>query len=127
MNSLYEHVDIFLDMSTMKLVMDRSESGIIEFGELSEPHFIENHDNRKTTSINYINDFALATWAPIKNETSYQLRIFVDICSIEIFLNNGKVAMTNLVFPNEAYNTLRFYAEGGRMKVNDFTAYKLGL
>ena len=127
LNSLGEHVNIYFDMQTMKLVMDRSKSGIVEFGELSEPHFIENHDNRKTTSINYVNDFALATWAPVKKAESYQLHIFVDVCSIEIFLNNGKVAMTNLVFPNEPYNILRFYSEGGEMKVNDFTAYKLGL
>ena len=127
LNSLGEHVNIYFDMQTMKLVMDRSESGIVEFGELSEPHFIENHDNRKTTSINYVNDFALATWAPVNKAESYQLHIFVDVCSIEIFLNNGKVAMTNLVFPNEPYNILRFYSEGGEMKVNDFTAYKLGL
>ena len=126
-NDLGEKVDIYLDMAELKLVMDRTQSGLIEFGEQSEPHFIENHDNRKTTSINYVNDFALATWAPILKEKEYKLHVFVDISSVEIFLNDGKVAMTNLVFPNSAYNTLRFYANDGTMRVKDFTAYKLGL
>ena len=43
------------------------------------------------------------------------------------FVDGGRIAMTNLVFPNEPYDTLRFYSEGGEMKVSDFTVYKLGL
>ena len=39
----------------------------------------------------------------------------------------GRVAMTNLVFPNEPYNSLRFYSKGGEMKISNFTIYKLGL
>jgi fructan beta-fructosidase len=35
--------------------------------------------------------------------------------------------MTNLVFPNEPYNSLRFYSKGGEMKISNFTIYKLGL
>lgn len=78
--------------------MDRTKSGIVDFGKNSVPHEIEAHDRRKTTSINYIDDFALATWAPIKKENKYALDIFIDKCSVEIFLNGGKIAMTNLVF-----------------------------
>lgn len=127
LNGKGEKVKIYFDMEKMKLVMDRTESGIIDFGRRSQPHPIEAHDNRKTTSINYKDDFALATWAPVKKAESYKLHIFVDKCSVEIFLNDGKVAMTNLVFPNEAYNTIRLYSEGGEAKVTDFRAYKLGL
>ena len=127
LNKVGEKVKIYFDMKQLKLVMDRTESGLIEFGELSEPHFIEAHDDRKTTSINYINDFALATWAPFKKEKSYKLHVFVDVCSVEIFLNDGKVAMTNLVFPTMPYDEICFYSEGGQMNIIDFTTYKLGL
>lgn len=48
--------------------MDRTKSGIVDFGKNSVPHEIEAHDRRKTTSINYIDDFALATWTPIKKK-----------------------------------------------------------
>ena len=47
--------------------------------------------------------------------------------SVELFVDGGRIAMTNLVFPNEPYNSLRFYSEGGEMKISDFTIYKLGL
>ncbi len=91
--------------------MDRTKSGIVDFGKKSVLHEIEVHDRRKTTSINYIDDFALATWAPIKKENKYTLDVFVDKCSVEIFLNGGKVAMTNLIFPSEPYNRCVFIAK----------------
>ena len=85
------------------------------------------HDRRKTTSINYIDDFALATWAPVRKENKYRLDIFVDKCSVEIFLNEGKIAMSNLVFPTEPYNRMCFYSKGGTFKVDTFKVHRLSL
>ncbi|MGG6549894.1 UNVERIFIED_CONTAM: GH32 C-terminal domain-containing protein, partial [Prevotella sp. 15_C9] len=47
--------------------------------------------------------------------------------SIEAFGNDGRFAMTNLVFPSEPYNRISFYAKGGSCNVTSFTVYKLGL
>ena len=102
-NDKGEKVDIYFNLPEKRLVMDRTKSGIVDFGKKSVSHEIEVHDRRKTTSINYIDDFALATWAPIKKENKYTLDVFVDKCSVEIFLNGGKVAMTTSVRDNELY------------------------
>lgn len=126
-NDKGEKVDIYFNLLEKKLVMDRTKSGIVDFGKNSTPHGIEAHDRRKTTSINYIDDFALATWAPVQSASKYKLNVFVDKCSIEIFLNNGKIAMTNLVFPTEPYNRMSFYSKGGSYKVDTFSIYRLGL
>ena len=126
-NDKGEKVDIYFNLPEKRLVMDRTKSGIVDFGKKSVPHEIEVHDRRKTTSINYIDDFALATWAPIKKENKYTLDVFVDKCSVEIFLNGGKVAMTNLIFPSEPYNRMCFYSKGGSFQVDSFKAYRLGL
>ena len=126
-NDKGEKVDIYFNLPEKRLVMDRTKSGIVDFGKKSVPHEIEVHDRRKTTSINYIDDFALATWAPIKKENKYMLDVFVDKCSVEIFLNGGKVAMTNLIFPSEPYNRMCFYSKGGSFQVDSFKAYRLGL
>ena len=53
--------------------------------------------------------------------------MFVDKCSIEIFVDGGRIAMTNLVFPTAPYNTLRFHAEGGEAQVEGLKVHKLGL
>ena len=65
--------------------------------------------------------------APINTAKGHKVQVFVDNGSVELFVDGGRIAMTNLVFPNEPYNSLRFYSEGGEMKISDFTIYKLGL
>ena len=126
-NGIGEYVDIYLDQNAKKLVMDRVHSGIVDFGKNSVPHEKEAHDNRIANSINYVDDFALATWGPLSPAQEHTLRIFVDKCSVEVFLDGGKVAMTNLVFPNEPYNCLNFYSKDGSCRVNSLNIYKLAL
>ena len=109
------------------IIFGNGESGIVDFGKNSVPHELEAHDRRKTISINYMDDFALATWAPIRKENKYTLDIFVDKCSVEVFLNGGKIAMTNLVFPTEPYNRMCFYSKGGAFNVDSLKVYRLGL
>lgn len=41
--------------------MDRTKSGIVDFGKDSAPHAIEAHDRRKQNSINYVDDLL---WVP---------------------------------------------------------------
>lgn len=125
-NARGEEVDIYFDRPQGKLVMDRTKSGIVDFGRSSKPHALEAHDKRMEASINYIDDFALATWAPVQKADTHTLRIFVDKCSVEIFLDGGRMAMTNLVFPNEPYNRMSFYGKGGSYKVDECKIYKLG-
>ena len=129
MNAKGEVAKIYLDMKSGKLVMDRTASGLVAFGEKSEPHAKETDDHRKTMSVNYQNDFALGTWAPLSlcEGKTYHLNVFVDKCSVEIFVDGGRIAMTNLVFPTEPYNTLRIYTEGGEAQVSNMKVYKLGL
>lgn len=131
LNDKGEKVKIYLDMKAGKLVADRTESGIVDltrYGEVTV-HEKETDDHRKTMSINYKNDFALGTWAPLSlcEGKTYHLNIFVDKCSVEIFVDGGRIAMTNLVFPTKPYNTLRFYSEGADYKVENMNIYKLGL
>ena len=128
-NDKGEKTKIYLDMKSGRIVMDRSESGLVAFGEKTEPHFKENHDRRKTESVNYVNDFALGTWAPLSlcEGKTYHLNVFVDKCSVEIFVDGGRIAMTNLVFPTVPYNALRFYAEGGEATIENLNIHKLGL
>lgn len=136
-NSKGEKVDVYLDVKAGKIVMDRTESGITEFGNRAVPHQIElDYDKheyrelstpvRKANAINYKNDFALATWAPLNlcGGKTYHLDIFVDKCSVELFVDGGRIAMTNLVFPAEAYNNVKFTGNGEAKNVK---AYKLSL
>lgn len=78
-----EEVVMSYDAAAQTLAMNRSKSGDTSFSEA----------------------FAATTTAPTFGPLK-TLRLFVDRCSIEAFGNNGKTAMTNLVFPSEPYNAL---------------------
>lgn len=67
--------------------------------------------------------FSFATSTPCAPYTG----VFVDKCSVEIFLDGGKIAMTNLIFPTEPYNRMCFYSKGGTFAVDSFSVYRLGL
>ena len=126
-----EKVNIYLDFEAGRLVMDRTESGITKLTRWGnfDVHAKETSDHRKTLSINYKNDYALGTWAPLSlcNGRTYHLRIFIDKCSIEIFMDNGRIAMTNLVFPTSPYDSIRFYSTGGQTQFKNLNLYNLGL
>lgn len=124
-NAKGEKVSIYYDAKAQRFVMDRAESGITEFGNKVEPHQLDNTQSLKRykeVTVNYHNAFALGTWAPVPVKAdAHHVQIFVDKSSVELFVDGGRIAMTNLVFPNEPYNQLRFF--GG--KVANAKAYNI--
>lgn len=139
-NEKGEKVNIYLDMNTGKLVMDRTESGLTAFGDKAVAHDIEKqfdvHEHReikepfrKANSINYKNDFALGTWAPLNlcNGKTYHLDVYVDKCSVEIFVDGGRIAMTNLIFPTAPYTSARFYTNGNKADFKNVKVSQLSL
>lgn len=118
-NAVGEVVDLYFDADLQRFVMDRTKSGAIDFGERSTTHEIENHDRRKTNAMNYVNDFALATWAPLTVRGRHTVKILYDRTSLEVFVDGGRIAMTNLVFPSEFYSELELWSDKSRFVVHD--------
>lgn len=141
-NNKRERTLIYFDMKQGKVVMDRTESGLTDFGKQSVPHDIElawdkqraaegKEPARIANSINYKNDFALATWAPLSlcedGKKTYHVDIFVDKSSVELFVDGGRIAMTNLVFPVAPYENLKLYTQDGKAEFKNLKVHKLGL
>ena len=93
-NAKGEQVTMSYDGAKQTFSMDRTKSGNVSFSE----------------------NFACTTVAPTYGQLK-QLRIFIDRCSIEVFDTEGKIAMTNLVFPSEPYNTIK--VKGGKVTIYD--------
>ena len=90
-NSLGEQVVMKYDTAQQTFSMDRTRS----YASFSEA-------------------FPSVTTAPVYGSIK-QLRIFIDNCSIEAFDAEGRMAMTNLVFPNEPYNNIK--VKGGKATI----------
>ena len=63
-------------------------------------------DRRKSGETAFSEAFPCVTTAPTHGKMR-ELRIFIDRCSVEAFDGEGRMAMTNLVFPTEPYKTIR--------------------
>lgn len=85
-------------------------------------------DRRESGITDFSVDFPAVTTAPTFGSNGYlTLRIFIDRSSVEIFGNDGRFAMTNLVFPTEPYNTFTVKATGAKAKVNNLTVYPISI
>lgn len=71
-------------------------------------------DRTKSGEVGFSQDFPAVTKAPTLGNLR-QLRLFIDRCSIEAFDTDGKMAMTNLVFPSEPYNQIK--VKGGKATI----------
>ena len=127
-NASGDRLPIYLDLNKRRVVMDRTESGLTDFGQLSTPHERESMDWRTGEGINYKNDFALATWAPLElcAGPTYKLRLFFDRSVAELFVDEGRIAMTNLVFPRRSYTALSVFSEGATTEIKDARLHRLG-
>ena len=141
-NNKQERTLVYIDMKNRRIVTDRTESGLTDFGKYSEPHHIEKKWDkqrkeqsllpaRMVNAINYKNNFALATWAPLnlcgKDKKTFHVDIFVDKSSIELFVDGGRIAMTNLVFPIAPYENVKFYSQTGKSEFQNVKVHKLAL
>lgn len=71
-------------------------------------------DRTKSGDTSFSNDFPAVTKAPTLGKIK-TLQIFIDKSSIEAFDADGKMAMSNIVFPSEPYS--RLTVSGGKAKV----------
>ena len=104
LNDNGEKVTMYYDVLRKQFAMDRSESGEVSFSK----------------------DFPALTVAPVADtKGDIRLRLFVDRSSVEAFGEDGKFAMTNLVFPSAPYNRMVFDSGTGKFTVKSLTVYKL--
>ena len=98
-NDKGERVTMVYDGKNATFSMDRTESGVTDFHS----------------------DFKAKTVAPA-NGVIKSMQIFIDRCSIEAFDTEGKVAMTNLVFPSKPYD--KIIVKGCKVKIYELKNQK---
>ena len=92
-----EKLDFVFDLFTQSINIQRNKSGLIGFNDR----------------------FPLGMNAPLLPKKSYEIRLLIDKCSAELFINHGEIVMTSLFYPNEVMNTLKFFSKEGSLKVEN--------
>jgi fructan beta-fructosidase len=54
-----------------------------------------------------------------------KLRIFVDQCSIEVFVNDGERVLSSLIFPETAHRDLELFSSFGPSTLQSLKAWPL--
>ena len=94
--------------ATITLSNDKGEKVVMNYDAKAETFSM---DRTKSGKVDFSNDFAATTKAPTYGKIS-QLRIFIDKSSIEALDADGKMSMTNLVFPSKPYNKVTVKGKG---------------
>ena len=94
--------------ATITLSNDKGEKVVMNYDAKSETFSM---DRTKSGKMDFSKDFAAVTKAPTYGKIS-QLRIFIDKSSIEALDADGKMSMTNLVFPSKPYNKVTVKGKG---------------
>lgn len=94
--------------ATITLSNDKGEKVVMNYDAKAETFSM---DRTKSGKVDFSKDFAAVTKAPTYGNIS-QLRIFIDKSSIEALDADGKMSMTNLVFPSKPYNKVTVKGKG---------------
>ena len=86
-NELEETLVLKMDSKSKAFLLDRMNSGIVDF----QPEF----GNKK----HHMPIELLPEW-------EYDIDIYLDWSSVEVFMDKGLLVMTDQIFPSEPYNTL---------------------
>ena len=100
------------DVLSRRVFLDRKDSGIINFGRTIEGK-------------HYFADRRQFSWPLIESDT-LKLWIFVDWSSVEVFVNDGSVVLTDLIFPDGEISDLELYAIDGNVKLITLEACEMG-
>jgi fructan beta-fructosidase len=102
-NSLHEKVIVGYDKSKSEFFIDRTRSGKISFSK----------------------KFPARHVAPLHAESLLTLHAYIDNTSIEIFVDEGQLVMTELFFPNEDYLSLTLFGSGGKTELVKAEVFEL--
>ena len=103
-DSIDQETIIGYDPLNSQLYIDRTKSGYVDFNDL----------------------FPGVHRAPcdlVGNQL--HLRVILDVCSVEVFAQGGRVAITDLLFPKDYDTVFSLFADGGGVMLNMLTAYLL--
>lgn len=98
-NSEENKVEIVLDPITETISFDRDESGKNDFSD-------------------QFNGIQSLPWR--YSADSVRLEVYVDESSMELFIDDGRVSISNLIFPNAPLNTVRINSDQAQTRIDAF-------
>ena len=97
---------------TIGLILENelNEQLIIGYSPLKKQLYV---DRRKSGRSDFSKDFASVITGPYNAGKSLSLHIYIDVSSVELFVDDYSLVMTSLVFPSKKFSGVRMFSSGG--------------
>lgn len=127
--SVLNELDLTFDLEAstateLGFVLSNSKNEKLIFGydKTKKQVFIDRTNAGKS---NFSTKFAKKHTAPFNESNELKIKALIDNASIEIFVNNGEISITDLFFPNEDFIKIELYSKGGKAELTSGTLYPL--
>ncbi|HET9907348.1 MAG TPA: glycoside hydrolase family 32 protein [Anaerolineales bacterium] len=125
-NSLELYLEFSVERGSqvgIKLGMGEAEETVIGYDSEAQELFL---DRSQAGDSSFSSEFAAvhrASLAPEQGKIS--LSIFVDSCSVEVFANDGRTVISDLIFPTTQNTHLQLFASHGDIQINKIDIWSL--
>ena len=100
-----------------------AEATVIGYDTQVKEIFLDRH---RSGDISFSDKFDGIHRAPLVSEQGkISLQIYLDSCSVEVFANDGRVVISDLIFPKTQNVRIELYSSAGAVHLNKFDVWKL--
>jgi fructan beta-fructosidase len=128
--------NIPLNQSELILNLQRDENAVDAFGIILENDLDQRlvisysaggfHVDRSKAGPNDFSDaFAGTATAPYAIGKEVNMHLFIDASSVELFIDHGRLAITELVFPSGKFTVLKIFSTAGNIQIKSSVLYEL--
>ncbi len=83
-------------------------------------------DRTQSGEVAFAPEFSGRHRATVRQSSRVKLHIFQDRSSLEVFVNDGEVVMTERIYPSPGSDGMEIYSDGGHGKVLSLSIWRLG-
>jgi fructan beta-fructosidase len=100
-----------------------SEETLLSFTHANNEVFV---DRTRSGQVSFAPDFPGRHTAALRQSARVKLHVYLDCSSLEVFVNDGEVVLTERIYPSAGSDGIELYSGAGKGKVLSLTLWKLG-
>ena len=108
----FEYDPTFESAFGLKLANSKNQEVLLGYDPAKKEFFIDRTNSGKK---DFSDEFASRDIAPFNANETLKIQVFIDVASVEVFVNDGELVMTDIFFPDEDYHQLSLFGEGVEM------------
>ena len=121
-------LDVTLDKGSLfgiRLKNDFGEDYVFQYDDWHH-HFLGDRTNAGTVPGHLGNGYNRISRMPyIAKDSHLKLRIYWDVSTFEVFIDGGREAFSQLLYPRESFSKIELFSFAGTTQVNEMRIYNL--